>query len=414
MGSFGGGSQFGGSSQFGGGESYGDAYYRVCKAMALPGFWPSDDDAILNKRLRTICEVLEAGQVQTDTMFRELFPQTAGQDIVEWETLLGIISDDRKSLADRQLTASAKYGGARESIPDAIRAAVVDALNPEYAYRDDMADAALHWRYTVSQGGGSVTEGSGVAVISDGGTAVTWGTNAPYMVLDTADRDDAVTLFVNVSTYSVANGSPGVWLLSTTKPGGNGIGVRLTSGGRLQWQAIVDGTVYDGPDITAIPAAPFWTALTRGSDGSWSFGYGSQLTSLTTVQMASGGISVFPDTIPFPGGIPIRHVGVSVVRSTSGTSSVSIDLFRVQYGMPKNNVNLGERRLSHLNSGGERDLFLASITRSIADSGEYDLQEAQRIADSMSPAHCLILVGESDAMVCDDTISVCDRDVMSL
>jgi len=399
---FGGWTQFGGVAQFGGGESRALHYYRALKSIALPGLWSQDDDALINQFLRVDAVGLSLGQVLADRLDAEILPDDASECLAEWERMLGLPVDEDVSIAARRAAVLGIWQGAQPTSLPAIRQLLGPILNPTRLFNDLFDDDVVSWRFELL-GTPLIWETLSRLIIGvAAGDSRPWDSVAqdPALALiDLADRSDDVKVSAQVdhtTYYAPSEVSSGVVLYADHQ---NAVMAAFESG-FLRLDKIVDGVLTEGTPV-ASPALPFWLQISKTATA-WAASYGSDLDDLTVLEETA------VPFLPRKGGVFSRD-DVTGANTYTGFGSLEIS-----HARPENNVEIIEQTLVNLAlaGGGDEDIFIAFVHRDPGDDGEYDIAAAQRVLDRISYGHTVLLVGESDSFLCDDSESLCDRDII--
>lgn len=420
---FGGWAALGGGCQLGGGRPAAQIYYHTLKRLGPPGLRPDDDGARSNVLLRGLAVGCGHGQIAADRLKAELFPLSAVELLAEWEALLGVVPPEGATLGDRQLAAHARWRGLEGPSLPALRRALYPLLQPTWA-RDDTFPGAAGDRpsyvYTISGNGTVLCTGDpSVEIatlaadcrldgINDGGALLL------YKLNDIAD-DWSYWAKIEQSTIAIgANTSGGViaW-----RDVANWVALEINGAGDVQITIASEGVLTEdyGGLATAIPGSDFYLQIARikqdaaleyRESGYLVFSYGTDVSALTPLAAVENPLTGHP-----------RRVGLFCRNKDPSYSIASFVTLqhRLTHATPDSNVEIIESskaaRDSVSGGGAEADVFFAYVHRDPAQSGSYQIKNAQRLATALKHAHKLILVGESDYGLYDDPYTLYDRDI---
>lgn len=404
MAKFGGWSKFGGLSKFGGGVGYWNRIYLLLKRLGPPGLRPDDDDLLTNYLLRADAALLAHGKVHADRVFAELFPHKAAETLAEWETLLGVVKAQGDTQADRREALLAVWRGAGGASLKDFREALQPIFNSVAYHTENFDDSSIHPTWTQS-GNGTSTEATTLDLDTSTADCRLDGTNdnAQGIRQRLPDRDDDYTCTVTVDSETIGTGGAGgIWLrrdfeniimLAIGDDGGGGTELRA--------DVIEGGTLTEDKDTAAIatPTLPEFLQIER-SGSTLIFRYGDDADSLVTLLEL---------VLPF---VP-REYGVYARNDASNATAIEFSYLQLVMATGYNNVRIIEAREADVDAAGDEALiFSAFAHRNPNDAGSYNLKQAQRLLDRIKQAHTVFFAGESDAFLCDDPFSLCDRDIL--
>ncbi|MCA9667388.1 MAG: DUF2313 domain-containing protein [Myxococcales bacterium] len=408
MAKFGGWSKFGGGSRYGGRDSWWHSCYRQLKGILVTaGFWSDDDEKLINYILRGEAQLVAHGHIFAERLEAEMFPQGADEALARWERFLNVVPKDGATITERRDAVVARWrGGQGSSLPE-IRRALYPLLRPSTAWRDDFADESLSYRWTSSGNGTRTESGSDLTMVAtaavncelDGVTD-----NGNMIRRRVHDPNDDFTVTLDVMSVSIGGGgAAGVGIFGDFD---NMIAIVFGDSSDIRVDQIIEGTLTEdvGSAADAAPSAPEYLQIEKVA-GELVFRYGDDLTALTELHRLST-----------PRTIKTREVCAYVRNTAPGlnASSMAIDMMQLVHATPHNNVEIIERTAAALDVRGApyEDLLIAFVHRRPDDPGDYNLAEAQRLADKARQAHTLLLVGESDVFKAGDPYSLCGRDIL--
>lgn len=408
MATYGGKSSYGGLSRYGGGDQVWLIYYRVLKSIALPGFWPNDDELEINRLLRTDAKGLSQAKIHAERLLSEFFPSSADECLPEWAKLLGVVFAAAATLAEKQGAVQGKFLGSLGSSLPAIRKILFPILNPTTAFFDDFDKTEISPRYELD-GNGTRVEATSVLTIALAGAVVgTWdGTTltptANRTFLRVPDIDDDFTADFELASFSLlADTALGFFVQASAQNVTQFVLGNTGGADEIRIDQIIDGTLTEDVDskAAAAPGVPQFYRI-RKLAGELIFSNGATIAALSEFHR----VDVRHKT---------RHVGF-FVRNAAGVNAVSMgaDSFKVVMDTPENNVEIIELDEEIVDlSGKADDIFTFFVHRDPTDPGSFDLKVAQRTLDVVAQGHAVGVAGESDVFLTDDDSSLTDRDVL--
>lgn len=408
MAPYGGKSSYGGLSRYGGGDPRWLIYYRVLKSIALPGFWPNDDELAINKLLRTDAKGLSQAKIHAERLLSEFFPDSADECLPEWSTLLGVVFANASTLAEQQGAVQAKFLGSLGSSLPAIRKILFPILNPTTAFFDGFDKSEVSPRYEL-EGNGTRTEATSAISIALAGAVVgTWdGTTltplANRVFIRVPDIDDDFTIdFELVAFALLADTALGFFVQQSAQNVTQFVLGNTGAADEIRIDQIVDGTLTEDVDAkaAAAPGVPQFFRI-RKLAGELIFSNGATISALSEFHRVNTRHKT-------------RHVGF-FVRNAAAVNAVSMSVgsFKIVMDTPENNVEIIELDEEIVDlSGKADDIFTSFVHRDPTDPGSFNVQQAQRTLDVVAQGHTLGVVGESDVFLTDDPSSLTDRDVL--
>lgn len=413
MAPFGGKSQFGGLTKFGGGENRWLILYRILKSIAPPGLWPQDDDTLINHTLRVDAKAHAVGLVHVEAVFREMYPHTASETLLEWSEFLGVDLPTHLGvlLEEQRAPIVSKWRGAKNTALKNLRDMFCDLINPTRARVDGFDSGAISARFNDEPGNGTTTEAAGVLDIATLAADCTWdgstlSPTVPRVFERLPDIDDDWTFDAEIDQVSQANDTAmGMFVEQDAQ--NVTMFVFNDAGGteRKQIDQILEGALAEDVDsmAVALPALPRLMRIQKSG------------TELIFLDAAVGGTPVEFHRVDVKH--KTRRIGW-FVRNETGTLNVAnmtVDDYELTMGQTCNNVDIIETPKAVADLAGDASLvFTGAINRRPSDTGSGDLDNATRLADKVKQGHTLLRVIESEVFLTDDQFSLTDRDLLGV
>lgn len=407
---YGGKTQYGGLAQYGGQPNLWLIYYRVLKSIALPGLWPNDDDAVINKLLRTDSKGLSQAKRHIQRLFSEIFPHTAEECLPEWADLLGVIFAASATLFEKRDAVIGKWRGAKGPSLPALREALFPLLRPSIYFSDGYDDGGISLWYTLTGNGTRSELGTTLTISLPATVNGEWdGTdftpNANRVFFRLPDIDDGWTLDYGITSISLGGieTAGGVFVMADAENVTQLVAGNPGTGAEMRIDQILEGTLTEdiGGLAAAVPAYPEFFRI-RKLGTQLIFSTGDTLATLTTFAT----LEIKHKTREI--GFFCRNVDPSL-----NTVSFIIDSLSLTMDTPENNVLIVEmtEEVADL-TGIPEEIYRFFVHRNPSDPGDYQLAAAQRLLDSISQGHTLGVVGESIQFLTDDPFSLTNRDLL--
>lgn len=389
-----------------------DKNRRLLMDLYPPGAYPSEEDRNGAATFhRDICEMdataLADAQAAVEQLELEIFPQTAEETLDEWETALEIDTSTLATTAERQALVRDAAKSVQTLRPSTLREMLASLLSPTYGWSDP-GDADRLDLWDAQEGSGALGEDSAglVATLTSPEAGDFEVYHDAHVTSPFVDREDGWTFQAELQSATVGSGSAVGLFISAARNGqgdslflgledaGAGVAIRamLYTDAAGDWSQL--GTI-------ATVGPPCWFRFVRNTSGVLQLTAGASLGALASV-VADLELTWKPRVF----GICARNV--APWNSVEGLWQT----ITVQYESEANNVRLFEYGTDQIPADDPERIFWAFVHRDPSEGGSYDLTGAQRICDRVKHGHTLIIVGESDCFLCDDSYSLTDRDIL--
>jgi hypothetical protein len=386
---------------------------RALMALYPPGSFSRDPSSLHGVLAEADAKVLYAGAQVVEQLEKEVFPQTAEQDLSDWESIYRMPHAPGATDAMRRAALTGRWRGGMPFNLAGVRAIVAELISPEYAWRDAFGNALIDWRYRQILNACTLVETVGaqdlhVAAATDARWDATHKLGATSLI-DLIVEDGRITLddfwfSAKITACSSNDGLLGVCLhqdLTNSQWWGLwtiGADVKL----RKSW--ICDNVIGGPANATVEPAYPYWLTIGR-------------VAGETRVYLDAVMPSPFnPASLTLKGSLAVpfhpRQVGVVLWNDGATSQNITVGEVRLAYRMKHHNVEIIENCLATLSGATDLNRFFCFVRRSPLDAGAADLRRATLELDRFKPGHINLTVGESTLFITDSFHDLTDRDVL--